>query len=332
MFRTSAALTAALLGSASLISPALGADMLRPSYAPGPGYAPGAPAPKKAFSVGVEIGRMTGQSHEFVYSSGRKISELIWDVEGATTLGVMLKGRTVGGLETRLRGTFAVHDDSYMEDYDWLGPELGIPTYDWTHASYHEDTTLDHAFNLDAQFSKRVIGKGRPAGLNLLGGVRHNNIKWTARGGDYTYSTHAHRDTVGTFPEGQDGISYEQSFTSPYVGVEANVDTGRFSAHAGALIGMPVFSGAEDDHWMRALNFDDDTGGHYFLGLEAEAAFDVTESFGLTAGLRHERYSEGKGPSRGTDTFSGLSSFFGDDSAGASHEQTNITLGARYNF
>ncbi len=333
MFRTSASVFALIAGVTALTSPAFAADMLRPSYHPGFGQTIAAPVDESNFTVGVEVGRMTAKSHEFVYDGGHKLSELIWETDNATTVGITATGRTIGGLETRLRGSFTVQDDSYMEDYDWLAGRLGFVGYnDWTHASYHEDTQLDHAFSLDAQVSKRVVGRGKPIGLNLLGGVRHTDIKWTAYGGRYVYSENGLHDSVGVFPDGEAGISYQQQFTSPYVGLEVGADTGRFSARAAGLLGMPVFSGAEDDHWARRLNFDDDTGGHYMIGLEAQAAFDVTSHFGLTAGVRHERYTNSKGKSRVEDTTTGGTGFLGDDSAGAAHEQTNITLGGYLKF
>ena len=309
----------------------LGAGTLRPSYASAYNEVIATAPTEPAFSLGIELGRMTAETHEYVYNGSHKLSELIWETKGATTLGATLTARTFGGLETRLRGTFAIQDESHMEDFDWLGPYNGFGT-DWTHASYHEDTRIDHAYNLDAQVAKRIVGRDAPAGVAILGGVRHTDMKWTAYGGRYVYSTLALRDTVGTFKDGAAGISYQQTFTTPYLGLQAATDAGRFHGRAAGLLGMPVFSGAEDNHWQRRLNFDDDTGGHYFLGLEAEAAFDLTRAFGVSAGVRHERYTNAKGKGRATSTVNGVAISFGDDSVGASHQQTSVAFGANYRF
>src|SRR3546814_9973093 len=91
-----------------------------------------------------------------------------------------------------------------MEDYDWFQPGN-----DWTDRSRHFDTDLDHYLMIDiaGRFDRLRWEDGR---LGLLGGVRYTDVQWTAYGGDFVYTATTFRDTVGSFPAGERGITYRQ--------------------------------------------------------------------------------------------------------------------------
>ena len=334
-------IAALLLGATSLTPAADAADLLRPSYAPSYGETLQAPAETRAFSIGVEIGATSIEARETLHFGAHKNSELIWTTDNAPTINVILKG-TAGGLQTRLRGSFAVQSDSYMEDYDWLGnfAEYGLATYDWTHRSQHDATTLDRAINLDAQVGARVFGN-RHAGLSLLGGVRHTDVQWTAYGGKYVYSSpfdgvtsaaDRFRNRHFTIPDSEKGVTYQQHYTSPYIGVGAGFAGGGFSLRGAGYVGVPLFTAGTDDHWHRFFRANSGFDDTYMLGVEAEAGYDFTDRLGVTASLRHERYGQG-----GSDVYAtshlglGYDVFEGHE-GGGDHRQTHLGVGARYKF
>jgi omptin len=224
-------------------------------------------------SLGLSAGWLTGRSHEYVYYQGEKISELIWDLNHAYVVSADLSMRLIPALKLNMRGSFGGHIDSYMEDYDWLA--LGYGVTDWTDRSQHDDTELDHFLRFDLNLQYDFL---RTDVLTLGGllGARFTDVQWSAYGGDYVYTSTpgtTFRDQNGSFDDDWLGITYEQSYTTPYVGVAGSLtlDRLRFS---GALAANPIsYLSTQDDHWLRDLTVTADFARTEYLGATAELSY-----------------------------------------------------------
>ncbi len=118
----------------------------------------------------------------------------------------------LGNLKVGLLGSGNLHD------YDWLSNVRGFRGYDfddWTHHSLSE-TNLDRYVSFDVALGHNFIINSRNT-LNIHGGFKYTNVKWTAYGGSYTYSVRDFRDDEGTLPNGK-GISYEQRLPALFIG------------------------------------------------------------------------------------------------------------------
>lgn len=103
----------------------------------------------------------------------------------------------------------------HMKDYDWLDGE----DEDWTHCSDHPNTTVQKAWQ--AEFAATAWAfKRENMALGVMLGYQRNEFGWQAKGGRYNYSSdEGFRDLSGQFPAGVKGITYEQSYDTPYIGL-----------------------------------------------------------------------------------------------------------------
>jgi outer membrane protease len=196
-------------------------------------------------SFGLSGGWLTGRSHELVYEDGEKISELIWDLDHAFVLNADFSFRLLPALRLNAGASFGGHIDSYMEDYDWPGLDYGVT--DWTDQSTHEDTELDYFTRVDLNLQYDFL---RMPVLTLGGvlGARVTGIQWSAYGGDYVYTSDpatSFRDEIGSFTDGEIGITYEQAWLVPYLGIAASLDMGDLRISASA-VGSPLAYGTDD--------------------------------------------------------------------------------------
>lgn len=275
-------------------------------------------------TVGLRGGVMTGTAHEYVYyPSGKRMSELIWDMQHNYTLTADLN--YAAGPRWSLYGaaTIGFNGNNYMDDYDWLNR----PTTDWwTDHSWHDDTGLDHYLALNAHLAYDFLADDA-LDAKLLGGVKYTDLQWTARGGCYLYSAGGFRDTRGCFTPGQKGITYEQSMPAVYGGGEVGARFGRFGVSARALAGVSISPSDLDTHWMRGLVFADSFDWAPYMGLGASASYRLTDSLGLSLSASYDRYFTAKG----STTINGVR-VGGSDDAGASLETLSLSTGLTYAF
>jgi outer membrane protease len=280
-------------------------------------------------SFGLSGGWLTGQSHELVYEDGEKISELIWDLDHAFVLNADFSFRLLPALRLNAGASFGGHIDSHMEDYDWLGLDYGVT--DWTDRSTHEDTELDYFTRVDLNLQYDFL---RMPVLTLGGllGARVTGIQWSAYGGDYVYTSDpatSFRDEIGSFTDGEIGITYEQAWLVPYIGIAASLDMGDLRISASA-VGSPLAYGTDDDvHWLRDLNFLDDLEPTNFLGAAAELTYRYGPQYQFFVNATAERYFRTSGDTTLIDITSGASAYYGGDVSGADHENFQISVGMR---
>jgi outer membrane protease len=271
---------------------------------------------------------LTGESHEYVYENGDKLSELIWDMQHAFVISADLGLRLTHALKFNIKGSIGGHIDNYMEDYDWLARDYGVS--DWTDRSQHDDTELDHFARIDFSLQYDFLSTDRAA-LGALLGLRYASVQWSAYGGSYIYTSDpstTFRDQVGTFDDDELGITYEQDFATPYLGLAASLSHDRVSLR-GSLVASPFsFIETKDDHWLRDLTLTADYEPTGFIAAEAEASYRLNHYAHVFINVAAEQYREAEGDSN-YDYYSLGGSFDLEDGAGAEHQNLQLSLGFR---
>lgn len=291
------------------------------------------PAGDPRLSLTTGIGYLQATADEIVYggpSRDGELSHLIWDVEHAAIWHV--EGRLKATPDLDLFARFATHldADGYLVDYDWLGTGD-----DWTDRSLHDDTALDHYFQTDAG-AAWTFHESEALSLAAQFGFRYTDISFTARGGDFVYSTDPtgglFRDDRGSFPAGEPGISYRQQWPGLYLGPEATWARDRFSVKAGGLAGIALSPSDRDHHWDRNLLFVEDFESRGFFGAHLALTQALTDSVSLNLEALYEYWQLAKGSTRVTDTATGEVEIYSGEAAGARLESWQLRLGVSVAF
>ncbi len=277
------------------------------------------------------VGYLTGQSYENVYDTdtGRKVSELDWDLSSVFMLNGGVSVQPFSWLKLNGDVWVKINDGSGdMVDYDWLVEGLD----DWTHRSYSTDVDLNTGYMIDVNAEFPVLNL---QGTNISGfvGYKYDNWEWEARGGTYIYSTYYLRDTIGSFPENEKGITYEQWFHVPYIGIGFNTELTR-AFLSGRIIFSPfVQAGDEDHHHMRNLLFEEDFDNGTMIGIDFSGGYHITEQFSLLGSYHYQKYNEVKGDTTITDLTTGRQlAYIPGDAAGAEHYSHLFSITAMYSF
>lgn len=287
--------------------------------------------PATAFTAG--FGYLQARAHELVYGGASpegELSRLIWDTEHALLAHIGLRHTVEPRLDLFVDFSTALADQGHLVDYDWLGSGA-----EWTDRSRHPDTGLDHYFHLDAGADWSLLDWGGLS-LSARGGFRLVDVSWTARGGDYVYSSApdegGFRDERGTFPAGEAGISYRQKLPGLYLGPQATWETGRLTWRAGALAGLTLGPSDRDHHWDRNLLFVEDFDSRGFFEVSLGVSYALHDTAELYLEGIHERYQLMKGSIWQRDTATGATEFYGGDSAGARFESWQFRTGIEIRF
>ncbi len=281
-----------------------------------------------AFSGRVGVGYLTGKAHEYVYwenHGGHKASELIWEIDSLYMLGLGATIQARNWLSLNMDIWFNLGDGSgSLEDYDW-----GVPGMDWTDQSVHDNTDVTKGIVFDVNAEITAFSNNQ---LRLTGivGYRRDNFEWQTHGGSYVYSLNTYRDTVGIFPD-VIGITYEQTFDVPYLGIGFKGDFDRI--HLGAkLTGSMLVSGeAVDHHHMRNIITNDDFDNENMWALDVSFGYDISDTIEFTATYSYEKYDTMKGDSVWEYSGVGVSVPY-PDSAGADLETSMLTMDLSFSF
>ena len=241
------------------------------------------------FAMRIQSGHLTGEANEYVYGYGRTISQLIWETDSLYMAGV---GATLKlGRWVSLQGDVwskITDGEGTMNDYDWL-----YSTGAWSHWSQHDDTDVTKGTIVDlsgAVFPLQMLEKYHLSLSGLLG-FRMENYEWEARGGTYVYSSNGgFRDLSGDFTEGELGITYEQLFYYPYLGLDVAFLLGRFEGGM-RLIGSPaVFGEAKAQHHLRDLETHADLEWGRMYAVSLSVAYHFCDYVGLSTSLSYTEY------------------------------------------
>ncbi len=290
------------------------------------------------------VGQLSGVSNELVYDAdgsgsgitGYKVSELNWQLNQVPMAGI---GVTfTAGKSLFINGDYWVNvtdGDGTMDDYDWL--YIGL---DWSHWSHHPDTTVRKAELMDINGEYILTHESRRREKSSWSGVvgyRRDFFDWQAKGGYGIYSTMPtdYRDQYLIFPD-VPGISYQQTFTTPYIGLKYRTNNRSRKSRTETRFGMYYSAWAKGDdidiHHLRNLRFEEQgTGGEWYK-FELEMDFEVNKSVMFTLGFSSQTYSEIKASTKVIDLTTDIATFYPGDSAGLSHKSELISLGVNYRF
>lgn len=282
----------------------------------------------ETLSVDAFAGYATGNSTEYVYQPGTnaRVSQLKWDIAGAAVAGGRVAFQPLDWLTVRLRGWASVDADSKMRDYDWLAGFYGAKSF--THVSIHPDTVTPQLWQGDASVAVSYWQDG-DVNLTAIGGYRHYEAKFAARGGSYIYSTFAYGDTTGVFSPGQTGVTYRQTWDAPYLGLGLAYASGDW-IFAGEITGSPVvFAAATDDHHLRSLNIKSKLQTSSMVGLGGSLEYRLTDHLSAVGRFEYQRFSEARGSARYADQSTGTIFFNPKNGSGADAETALLTLGVK---
>lgn len=282
-----------------------------------------------ALSGRTSIGYLTGQAHEFVYwphRGGHKASELTWDIDSLFMVGLGATIQPKQWLAINIDTWFNIGDGSgYMDDYDWA-----IPGMDWTDQSIHDNTDVTKGFIFDVNAEMTAFSTNQ---IQLTGiiGFRRDSFEWQSRGGSYVYSVNGYRDMAGNFADDVLGITYEQTFNVPYIGIGFKGDFDRIH-FAAKITGSVLVSGeAIDHHHLRNLVTTDDFSNESMIAFDVSFGYDVSDTIGLEVAYAYEKYDTMKGDSVWDFNDEGVSIAF-PDSAGADLETSMVSMNITYSF
>lgn len=313
---------AALLAAALVPAPASAADLFEAE--------PAALLRSETFSGEAFVGHLSATAREYVYAvpgDHSKVSQLDWRIDNALAVGGRLTFRPLDWLSVRARGWATVADDSSMTDYDWLAGYQGPAS--WTHRSIHPDTRLARAVQGDVSVAARFWDTG-DTHLSVIGGYRHLNMKWKAYGGSYVYSSAAgYRALVGTFPASELGITYEQTWETPYLGLGASASIDDVTV-TGEVIGSGWVNARDHDHHVvRRILFDESFAPSTMIGATLGIEYRLNPLVSLTGRAEYQRYFEAKGATRLHDIDTGITYHYPKPAAGADAETLLLSVGAK---
>lgn len=319
-----------VLGASLLILVAMtGAAVAQPEDSWGQSEPVSYATPDDTVRLDVGIGAMYVEGNEKVMSGGYTLSHLIWQskvpvLRGSVAIDVG------GGFSVRAEGSVAAFGSSYMEDYDWL---KGDDTFNnWSHRSQHPDTNLDHYFTGAAALGYDLVND-ETAVVRAHAGFKYTDVKWSAYGGTYTYSSAGgFRDLSGTFPDGAPGISYRQQFPELFLGFDGEERYG--NVRLGGLLrgGVTFLSVTTDDHWMRDLQFVDALRIAPTFTVGADVGFALSPNVEVTLAARYDHIFEQRGDTKIYDIPSGNLLASNPDTAAGALRSAEITAGLHGSF
>jgi outer membrane protease len=315
----------AVLGSAALATTARAADLARSDLFEAE---PAALLRTETLTVEAFGGYLNGIAREYVYNvpgDGKKLSQLDWRMD-SFALGGRVAFRPLDWLTVRARGWSTVAGSSDMTDYDWFYGYNGMNS--WSHRSISQTDTVK-AWQADVSLAAGIYDAG-DLSFSAIAGYRHFNAKWKAVGGSYVYSSPGNfRDVQGVFPAGQLGISYEQTWRTPYLGLGMSTSSGDWS-FSGELTGSPfVMSDDKDHHVLRSLVFREKFGLSGMVGASASAEYRITPLVSLVGRAEYQNYLGATGSTRIADGNAGAIYHYPRPSAGADAETVLVSLGVK---
>jgi plasminogen activator len=269
-------------------------------------------------TLGAGIGVMKGEANEYVYrANGSTISRLIWKFDNVAFGHAWMTMPVLSQLEFTLRGRMNFTDDAKMDDWDWgLDFCPGGICHSW-----HPDTKLKTASTLDFTAAWTIL-RNEGFSLGLLAGYRFDYARWQAMNGNSNYM-----DTPFTGL----GITYEQWWEAPYIGISASWTSEQWTIGA-RLIGSPLaMARDEDTHHFRMVRFEREFERSTMWGASARVGYRWSDAF--TIGLTYEwqKWDLAKGSTTLTDLNSGMSVYF-PNAAGAKNTMHALSLDLSYRF
>ncbi len=289
---------------------------------------------KNSISLGID--ELNGVAHEIVYNYGKKISHLEWNFKDVKMLTLDYGRQVTPDLGFNITYSNSIDGGSRkssMVDSDWL-----LNNYDdgdkypnlWSDRSFHE-LNVQRIQKLDI---KSHINLFNPD-LRFNLGYRYQRFKFHDYANNYIYSSdNDFRDEIGNFGWVR-GVSYEQMFYVPYLGLELNKsfldDKFIFNIYSNYT---PIATAKDiDNHHMRGLEFTGNFKNVNFYNWGVGLSTKIYPDLYLGTNFDYTYYALTKGSLTVKDYANDESYNVADDeSSGIKNKTTQISLFLKYNF
>jgi plasminogen activator len=281
------------------------------------------------------IGILSLEGTEHVYTaagSSDHLSLLVWQsLSPVLTAGFEVTLPESWTLDADVQ--IAASGNSYMEDYDWLGPfSPSFAFDDWSHRSQHEQTNLDWyirgslAIGYDFQIDESTT-------VNLNAGLKYIDVQWAAAGGSFIYSIGGFRDTAGVFTDAP-GITYRQQLPSVFVGLDTEFTKDNWTFNFGAQAGLTILATATDRHWQRIppLRFEETIMPAPTAAISARAAYNVNNNLSVFVAGNVEKVFPARSDTTIFNNNTNALLATAPDASGAELFSASLTAGLKGNF
>ncbi len=275
---------------------------------------------KREIELSASIGILSGEAREYVYDSanGRTVSRLDWDFDNVPTFTAGAAWQASDWFRFQLKGSTNLATNSKMSDYDWnIGgcPPDGMGG-DFCE-SFHPGTRLVSAYMLDASVRFHDLTLAGFA-IAPVAGFKWDYYSWRAYNGVSNYAA--------DFNSGL-GISYEQWWSTPYLGLEVSRTFGKLDLKARGIFSDWGDGRDRDHHHMRSILFKETFDNVRVYGADIGARYALTDRVGVTLDYSFSSWQLTKGPATINDLASGTIDHDPGDAAGASNATHLVSLG-----
>lgn len=281
------------------------------------------------FSAEINAGYLSGTAQEYVYDTSTKgnpkLSQLTWDLGNTFALGGRVAFRPLDWLTVRVRGWAAVTGNGGMQDYDWLYGYHGPNSY--SHISSSPDTDVAKAWQGDVSLAAAYY-RDEQLALTVIGGFRHFDVKWNAKGGSYNYYIGSPYQYSGVLPN-QIGIAYEQWWDTPYLGLGAFYNEGDWTLSLEGIGSAFAMSRDQDYHALRTLLIKGNYDQTAFAGVTAGLEYKVSSLISLAGRVEYQKYFETKGEAKYLGGEAGGYAFYPKPGVGAEAETVLVSFGVK---
>ena len=278
----------------------------------------------------ISLDKVNGMADEIVYNGAKKLSHLEWDIKNLKMLSLGFNSQFLDGFGARIKFSNAINNgDGKMVDYDWIGKNYdGNKNHaNWTDRSI-SDVKIQKAQQFDIAGSYNLYKDEFKFNL----GYKNDRFKWRDYGGSFVYSDGGFRNYVGNF-NGERGITYEQTFETPYIGLEYQKELFDKEIY-GNIFGNYsnlVYAHDTDIHHLTNYKFDEYFKNGKYYNWGANIFSKVKENLYLGVGYEYVYYPENRGYTIMQDLATGESYKY-ENSAGIINKFSKISLNLKYNF
>lgn len=276
-------------------------------------------------SLSGSIGYMNVESNEYVYdiNSGAKVSQLIWDNQGIAVLRGEANYSMMNFLDLNARGWINLGDgSSVMDDYDWFLPTQINPS----HHSHHPDTTLSQANQYDLSLRFWLYQEPHIK-LGASAGYQSTFFNFSAQGGCYSYWNGFF---TGCFPDGLKVIDYQQTFSSPYLGILADYVQNKLEVSLLFQFSNLVSASDVDQHYLRSLTFYDNGQSFEYYNGVINVGYYYKPQWKFFVEGAYTVYPNSVADTTIWDNTTGTYAYLPRGSAGLSNSYYVIALGIQY--
>ncbi|MBF0381902.1 MAG: omptin family outer membrane protease [Magnetococcales bacterium] len=283
------------------------------------------------FTTHIGVANLNGESNEYVYDySGNTVSELNWKLENLLMLNMGISIKAISDIKLNADLWIKINDGSgSMDDYDYSLISLGYEG--WTDWSHSDNVPVDKAYMIDIN-AEIPIAVQDTSVLSAIIGYKRDNWRWKAYGGNYIYSTNSIHDSVGSSPANQLGITYEQWWNVPYVGLGFNSTTSKFTLRGRVIGSVIVQAFDEDHHHLRDLIYEEEFTNGNMYAADIAVDYQATKNMLISGSLHYQKYDTVKGTTTITDLSNGQISYYSGDVAGADNTATMLSFNLVYGF